>query len=146
MKTNPHSRRSAVEAQEKLASILATRVADPALALVTVTGCDVSVDRSLVRAYVACPRGTEDEVMAAFARAKGRIRALLGRALGWRVTPELDIRLDPTTEAAERITRALRDRPPTIDTPKDDEGYPVEVDVELEVEGESDDGGAGESA
>ena len=117
MKTNPYSRRSAVEAQEKLASIRATRVADPALALVTVTGCEVSVDKSLVRAYIAAPKGREAEVEAALARGHGRLRALLGKSLGWRVTPELDLRLDTTADVAERLERALSDVPPSSTLP-----------------------------
>ena len=104
MKRSPHTRRSAEIAREKLAAILQTKVSDPALAGVVVTGCDVSIDR-----------------------AKGHIRRLLGRALGWRVTPELDLRIDPSTEEAERITEALRHVPPTMTEAKDDEGYPLEA-------------------
>ena len=42
------------------------------------------------------------------------------------MSPELDLRLDPTTEAAERISEALRHRPPTMRTPKDEDGYPLD--------------------
>ena len=55
MKTNPYSRRSAEQAREKLAQILATRFSDPAITGATVTACEVSVDKSLVRAYMALP-------------------------------------------------------------------------------------------
>ena len=57
---------------------------------------------------------------------RGRIRSLLGRALGWRVTPELDFRIDTTTDEAERISRALEDAPATLAVEKDEFGYPVE--------------------
>ncbi len=127
MKRSPHTRRSAEIAREKLAAILQTKVSDPALAGVVVTGCDVSIDRSFIRAYVACPAEEEEAVAEAFGRAKGHIRRLLGRALGWRVTPELDLRIDPSTEEAERITEALRHVPPTMTEAKDDEGYPLEA-------------------
>ncbi len=126
MKRSPSTRRSAEIAREKLAAILQTKVADPALASVVVTGCDVSVDRSFIRAYVACPAGDEEAVAEAFGRAKGHIRRLLGQALGWRVTPELDLRVDPSTEEAERITEALKHVPPTMAQAKDDEGYPLD--------------------
>lgn len=130
MKRSPSTRRPAELAREKLARILATKVADPALQGVTLTGCDVSVDKSFVRAFCACPAGEEEEVARAFARAKGHIRRLLGQALGWRVTPELDLRIDPSTDEAERIAEALRHVPPTMAEPKDDEGYPIEPSEE----------------
>ncbi|QOY61434.1 30S ribosome-binding factor RbfA [Thermophilibacter immobilis] len=125
MKQNQYSRRVNELAREKLASILLLEISDPDLALVTLTGVEVSVDKSLLRAFVSCDAARYDEVTAALARARGRIRALLGRSLGWRVTPELDFRIDTTTDEAERITRALEDVPPTIGVEKDEEGYPV---------------------
>ena len=125
MKQNQYSRRTNALAREKLASILLFEVSDPDLALVTVTGVEVSVDKSLLRAFVSCDAERYDEVTAALARAKGRIRSLLGRSLGWRVTPELDFRIDTTTDEAERIARALEDVPPTIGVEKDEFGYPV---------------------
>ena len=125
MKQNQYSRRTNALAREKLASILLFEVSDPDLALVTVTGVEVSVDKSLLRAFVSCDADRYDEVTAALARAKGRIRSLLGRSLGWRVTPELDFRIDTTTDEAERIARALEDVPPTLAVEKDEFGYPV---------------------
>lgn len=125
MKQNQYSRRTNQIAREKLASILLFEVSDPDLSLVTVTGVEVSVDKSLMRVYVSCDADRYDAVSAALARAKGRIRSLLGRALGWRVTPELDFRIDRTTDEAERITRALGDVPPTMAVEKDEFGYPV---------------------
>lgn len=126
MKQTPASRRSGEIAREKLASILLFEISDPDLDLVTVTGVDVSVDRSFMRAYVTCEPGRYDEVLAALGRAKGRIRSLLGRALGWRVTPELAFAIDTSTDEAERIARALEVVPPTLGVEKDEEGYPVE--------------------
>lgn len=126
MKQNAQSRRTAELAREKLASILLFEVSDPDLEMLTLTGCEVSVDRSLVRAYVSCEADRYDVVMAALGRAKGRIRSLLGHALGWRVTPELDFRIDTTTDEAERIARALDQVPPTMDVAKDEDGYPID--------------------
>ena len=120
MKQNQHSRRTNELAREKLASILLFEVSDPDLALVTVTGVEVSIDKSYLRAYVSCDADRYDEVTAALARAKGRIRSLLGRSLSWRVTPELDFRIDTTTDEAERISRALEEVPPTLSVEKDE--------------------------
>ena len=128
MKQNQNSRRSGEIAREKLGYILLFEVADPDLALVTVTGCEVSVDRTYVRAYVSCESSRYDEVMAALGRAKGRIRSLLGRALGWRVTPELSFQIDTSTDEAERIARALQNVPETLAVEKDEEGYPIARD------------------
>ncbi|MBM6775574.1 30S ribosome-binding factor RbfA [Olsenella profusa] len=139
MKQNQHSRRTNEQARVKLANILLFEIADPDLALVTITGVEVSVDKSYLRAYVSCDSARYEEVTAALARARGRIRSLLGRALGWRVTPELDFRIDTTTDEAERITRALEDVPPTIGVEKDEFGYPVAPDGE---DGEAGDEGA----
>ena len=141
MKQNQHSRRTNELAREKLASILLFELSDPALSLVTVTGVEVSVDKSLLRAFVSCDSSRYEEVTAALARAKGRIRSILGRSLGWRVTPELDFRIDTTTDEAERITRALEVVPPTLGVEKDEFGYPVEA---ADPESAAPDGAAGE--
>lgn len=125
MKQNSTSRRNGEIAREKIASILLFEVSDPELDLVTLTGCEVSVDRSFVRAYVTCEPERYETVLAALNRAKGRIRSLLGRSLGWRVTPELAFSIDTSTDEAERIAHALENRPPTIDVEKDEFGYPV---------------------
>lgn len=126
MKQNKNSRRVAEQAREALAHILLFDVADPDLKLVTVTGCEVSVDKSFMRAYISCEPERYEEVLAALNRAKGRIRSLLGRALRWRVTPEIDFRIDSSTDEAERIGRALENVPPTLGVEKDENGYPVE--------------------
>ena len=135
MKQNQHSRRTNEQARVKLANILLFEISDPDLALVTITGVEVSVDKSYLRAYVSCDADRYDEVTAALARAKGRIRTLLGRSLDWRVTPELDFRIDTTTDEAERISRALEDVPATLSVEKDEFGYPVEPSAAEKDEG-----------
>ena len=141
MKQNQRSRRTNELAREKLANILLFELSDPALSLVTVTGVEVSVDKSLLRAFVSCDSSRYEEVTGALARAKGRIRSILGRSLGWRVTPELDFRIDTTTDEAERITRALEVVPPTLGVEKDEFGYPIEA---TDPESASSDEAAGE--
>lgn len=127
MKRNQNSRRMGQQAQEKLGYILLFEVSDPDLELVTLTGCEVSVDKSVVVAYISCDSARYEAVEAALARAKGRIRSLLGRALGWRVTPELVFRIDTTADEAERISRALQNVPETLAVEKDEDGYPIEA-------------------
>lgn len=130
MKQNAASRRNNELAREKLASILLFEISDPELELITITGCEVSVDRSVVRVYVSCEPERYDAVLAALGRARGRIRTLLGKSLGWRVTPELIFTIDNSTDQAERIARALEVVPPTMSVPKDEEGYAIASDSE----------------
>ena len=127
MKQNNNSRRMAELAREKLGYILLFEISDPDLELVTLTGVEVSVDKSMLKAYVSCESSRYEKVSAALGRAKGRIRSLLGRSLGWRVTPEIAFIIDTTTDEAERIARALEDVPPTIGVEKDEFGYPIEA-------------------
>ena len=130
MKQNHNSRRINAQAREKLAQILLFEISDPALMLVTLTGVEVSVDKSVLRAYISCECERYEEVSAALDRARGRVRSLLGRGLGWRVTPEIIWQIDTTVDEAERIERALQDVPPTMEIEKDDEGYPVDHSAE----------------
>ncbi len=128
MKQTEATRRLAQEAREKIATILQTEISDPRLCLVTVTDCEVAVDRSLCRVYVAAAPESYDEVLAGLNSAKGRIRSLLGRSLTWRVTPELVFAIDRSTDEAMRITEALKNVPPTMSVPKDEFGYPLQPD------------------
>lgn len=130
MKQNQFSRRTNEIAREKLSWILLFEISDPDLQLVTVTSCEVSVDKSFMRTYVSCEPDRYDKVLAALKRAKGRIRSLLGHALNWRVTPELDFKIDTTTDEAERIAQALEVVPPTLGVEKDEFGYPLASDEE----------------
>ena len=130
MKQNQFSRRTNEIAREKLSWILLFEISDPDLQLVTITSCEVSVDKSFMRVYVSCEPDRYEKVLAALKRAKGRIRSLLGHALNWRVTPELDFKIDTTTDEAERIAQALEVVPPTLGVAKDEFGYPLASDEE----------------
>lgn len=129
MKQNSSSRRLAKQAQELISTIILTQIADPRLDMVTVTACEVSVDRSLCKVYVAAQPDTYDDVREGLESAKGRIRSLFGHAIDWRVTPELDFHIDTTTDTAMRIEEALKNVPPTMAVPKDEFGYPIVSDV-----------------
>ena len=62
MKQNANSRRMAELAREKLGYILLFEVSDPDLEFVTLTGVEVSIDKSMLRAYVSCEASRYDEV------------------------------------------------------------------------------------
>ena len=72
----------------------------------TLTGVEVSQDRSFARVFVSCEGDRYEEVLEALNTAKGRIRSLLARSLDWRVTPELAFKIDRSTDEAEAISRA----------------------------------------
>ena len=130
MKQNNNSRRMAEQAREKLGYILLFEISDPALHLITLTGCEVSIDKSMLKAYVSCDAKRYDEVRDALARAKGRIRSLLGRSLGWRVTPEIVFTIDTTVDEAAHIANLLEDVPSSMSIEKDEFGYPIANDAE----------------
>ena len=125
MKQTKQSRKVNEAVRTALASIVLTQVADPRLSLVTVTGAEVSKDRSVANIYISADRSSYADVEAGLASAKGRVRSLLGQELGWRVTPELRFFLDTTIDEAERISQALGDVPKTLQIQKDEEGYPL---------------------
>lgn len=139
MKQQPYSRRMNEAAREKLGYILLFELSDPALELVTLTDVEVSLDKSFLRAYVNCDANRYEEVLQALGRAKGRIRTLLGRSLGWRVTPDIDWRIDTTLDDAERLQVALADVPATMAIEKDEDGYPLaQASTEGAEDGEDD--------
>ena len=126
MKQNNATRRLSQQLIEKLGYILLFEISDPRLDLITLTGAEVSIDRSFARIFVAADEARYDEVMEALGSAKGRIRSLLAKSLDWRQVPELDFRIDRSTDEAQRIARALADVPETLAVEKDEFGYPVE--------------------
>ena len=144
MKQNSATRRLAEEAREKIATILMMEISDPRLDLVTVTGCEVSVDRSVCKVWVSADPDSYDEVLEGLQSAKGRIRSLLGRSLTWRVTPELIFQIDRSTEEAQRIAEALKNVPPTMSIPKDEFGYHLPAEEEGSDADESEEVEAGD--
>ncbi len=107
MKQNSSSRRINEQARQVIAEILMFEVADPRVAMVTVTGCEVSFDRSACNVYITSTPGTYDEVLAALKNASGHIRTLMGKKLPWRTAPELRFFLDKSVDEAERIAKTL---------------------------------------
>lgn len=107
MKQSNSSRKLNEQAREALASILLFEVSDPRLRLVTITGCEVSFDRSFCNVFYTAEPGRYEAAAEGFEAAHGRIRSLLGRALSWRVTPELRFLLDSSVDEAQRISDAL---------------------------------------
>ena len=111
MKQSGSSRKTNERARETVANILLFDISDPRLSQATVTGCEVSFDKSVCNVYYSSAPGSYEETAAAFEGARGRIRSLMARRLSWRVVPELRFLLDDSVDEAERIGRAiLRER------------------------------------
>ena len=107
MKQNSSSRKLNAQAQETIASILLFEISDPRLAMVTITGCEVSFDRSMCNVFYTAAEGEYEDAAAAFEKAKGRIRSLMAKRLSWRVAPELRFLLDRSVDEAQKIATAL---------------------------------------
>ena len=95
------------QARQVIAEILMFEISDPRLDMVTVTGCEVSFDRSACNVYITSTPGSYDSALAALKSASGRIRSLMGKKLPWRTAPELRFFLDKSVDEAERIAKAL---------------------------------------
>ena len=124
MKQNSSNRRVNEQARQVIAETLMFEVSDPRLSMVTVTGCEVSFDRSVCNVYYTCMPETYDETHAALQKAAGHIRSVLAKKLSWRTSPELRFFLDKSVDEAERIARALeseRQRMPQDDGNAEDE-------------------------
>lgn len=107
MKQGSSSRKVNEQAREVIAGILLFEMTDPRLALVTITSCEVSFDRSVANVFYTTEPSRYVEVAEAFQAASGRIRSLMAKKLSWRVAPELRFMLDSSVDEAERIANAL---------------------------------------
>lgn len=108
MKQSSSNRKVNEQAREVIASILLFEISDPRLTLVTITGCEVSYDRSVCNVYYTTEPERYEAVADAFSKASGRIRSLMAKDLSWRVAPELRFLLDKSVDEAERIATALK--------------------------------------
>ena len=125
MKQSASNRKVNEQAREVIAGILLFEISDPRLELVTITGCEVSYDRSVCNVYYTCEPDRYEQAEGAFAAARGRIRSLMAKKLSWRVAPELRFCLDHSVDQAEQIANALeRDRARNTST------SPVEEEAE----------------
>ena len=121
MKQNSSSRRVNEQARQVIAETLMFDISDPRLSMVTVTGCEVSFDRSVCNVYYTTDPESYEDVQEAFGKAAGRIRSVLAKKLSWRTSPELRFFIDKSVDEAERIARALRnERERMAESPEED--------------------------
>ena len=79
MKQSASNRKVNEQAREVIASILLFDVSDPRLHLVTITGCEVSYDRSVCNVYYTTDPERYAGAQAAFEAAAGHIRSLMAK-------------------------------------------------------------------
>lgn len=107
MKQSSSNRRVNEQAREVISEKLLFEISDPRLDMVTITGVEVSYDRSVANVYYSTEPSRYTEVAQAFNAAAGRIRSLMAKKLSWRVAPELRFHLDESVDNAQRIAEAL---------------------------------------
>ena len=107
MKQSSSNRRVNEQAREVISEILLFEISDPRLDMVTITGVEVSYDRSVANVYYSTEPSRYTEVAQAFNAAAGRIRSLMAKKLSWRVAPELRFHLDESVDNVQRIAEAL---------------------------------------
>ncbi|MEA1977974.1 MAG: 30S ribosome-binding factor RbfA [Chloroflexota bacterium] len=109
MATKARARKIAERIHEELTDILNRNVADPRLAMITIT--DVDVDRELAYAqiYVVASGDDErmDEVLAGLEAAEGYLRSQLASRIQLRSFPQLRFRWDASHERGARIEELL---------------------------------------
>ncbi|MCL2503881.1 MAG: 30S ribosome-binding factor RbfA [Coriobacteriia bacterium] len=120
MSRESYSRKNDERVRESVAAIIATAFNDPRLRLVTVTSVRVNADRSVAEVYVSAAPEEYSDALAGLESAKGRIRSMLGKNLGWRHSPELRFQIDETVDLGERIAEVLSNIPPTLASGADD--------------------------
>jgi|Deesub1362B_J571_1020462.scaffolds.fasta_scaffold01714_4 ribosome-binding factor A len=95
---------------EEISELLESKVRDPRLGFVTVTGVEVSPDLRLAHVYVST-LGNEkrkQEVLEGLRSAKGFIRREIGSRLRLRYIPDLIFHLDKSLELGDRIEKLFQ--------------------------------------
>lgn len=108
---SPRTRRVADRIVVEMAEILSSRVEDPRLRTLTVTGAKISRDLSAARVWVSgnVPESEERAVLGALAHAAPFFRSLLAPRLQLRIVPTLQFEIDRSIETGTRIEQLLRD-------------------------------------
>jgi ribosome-binding factor A len=95
--------------REEVADIIMTRLKDPRIGFVTVTGVDMSDDLKMARIFVSMLKPEErDQTLSILNDAKPFIRSALGKRLKMKFTPNVEFRLDTAIEYGSKIDSLLR--------------------------------------
>lgn len=99
---------------EEISAVLQTRVRDPRLAQVTVTGVQVSPDLRMATVYVSSLGDSSacEAALEGLDHAASFVRRELAHRLGLRYMPELRFMLDESWQRGSRIDELLEKLPP----------------------------------
>ncbi len=111
MADNARALRLAGTIKKLVARALETEIKDPRLGFVTVTDVRVTGDLQHASVFYTVYGGDEERAAtaAALASANGRLRSLVGKELGIRLTPTLEFHLDAVPETAASLDKALHE-------------------------------------
>ncbi|MCJ7567276.1 MAG: 30S ribosome-binding factor RbfA [Anaerolineales bacterium] len=109
MATTARARKVGDRIREELADILIRDVADPRLAMVTVTQVDVDRELAYAQVYVIASGEDDrmDEVLEGLERAQGFLRSQLAARIQLRSFPQLRFRWDASHQRGMRIEELL---------------------------------------
>jgi len=95
--------------REEVADIIMTRLKDPRIGFVTVTGVDMSDDLKMARIFVSILKPEDrEQTLSILNDAKPFIRSALGKRLKMKFTPNVEFRLDTAIEYGSKIDSLLR--------------------------------------
>lgn len=108
--TSRRQRRVAELLEEEI-SLIVRELSDPRLALVSVTGVEISPDLRHAHVYISHLGEAEETatVLEALKRATGYVRHELALRVELRYTPELSFHMDTSLERGRRIDQLLRE-------------------------------------
>lgn len=103
--------------QELVAGLLVREIKDPRIGLVTITGVRISPDLRHARVFFSTLGDDEQRMrsLRGLRSAAGFVRGQIARQLNLRVAPEIVFEFDPSLEEAERLSRLLKQSPPSGD-------------------------------
>ena len=108
-KTIPRTRRVGEQIRRELAELIRDELRDPRLALISMTGVEVSRDLAYARIFVTLMGDPTErnERVAELNRAAPLLRRELGRRMRLRVIPKLEFRYDEIVEQGARLSALI---------------------------------------
>ena len=103
----PRSARVAEAIREEVSEIL-SKLKDPRIEMITVTGVDISPDLRCAVIFASVMNASEKEsTLKVLKKAKGHIRTELGKKLRLKFVPDLEFEWDESIEQGARISKIL---------------------------------------
>jgi ribosome-binding factor A len=107
--TAPRRARLADQIQRELAEIIRLELRDPRVGMITITGIEVSRDKSHAKVFFTLfgPEGAVAEAREGLQRAAGFLRTNLARRLTTHSVPELHFEHDESIERGVRLSKLI---------------------------------------